>query len=172
MLCGGVDILVTNAAWRHVAEDFVAIPPERMERTIRSNPLGTLWMMRIAPHAAGGAIIDIAVCRDHEDLVHRTAIEGAIVAFTRSLAAALAGCAIQVGDVAPGRSGCRRSRRASMKRRPARHGASAPMQRAGEPDEVAPSFIFLASRRDSGDFTGRVPHPNDGMIVNGRRHSE
>ncbi|QYU66918.1 SDR family oxidoreductase [Leptolyngbya sp. 15MV] len=171
-LGGGLDILVNNAAEQHVCEEFAEIPPDQVERTIRTNLLGTLWMTRAAlPHMAEGAAIinttSITAYKGHKQLIDYATTKGAIVAFTRSLATALVSRGIRVNAVAPGPIWTPLIPASFDEEDTAEHGSSAPMQRAGEPDEVAPSFIFLASARDSSYFTGQVLHPNGGTVVNG-----
>lgn len=89
-----------------------------------------------------------------------------MVAFTRSPATALVGRGIRVNAVAPGPVWTPLIPAGFDAERTARHGADAPMGRAAESDDVAPSFIFLASGRNSGFFTGQVLHPNGGSVIN------
>lgn len=171
-LGGIIDILVNNAAEQHVTKDFAAIPPEQVERTIRTNLLGTIWATRAALRHVpkGGCIINtasIVAYRGHKELIDYATTKGAIVAFTRSLASALVDRGIRVNAVAPGPIWTPLIPASFDEEKTAAHGSSAPMKRAGEPDEVAPSFIFLASERDSSYFTGQVLHPNGGTVVNG-----
>ncbi|NMJ41434.1 SDR family oxidoreductase [Roseomonas sp. JC162] len=172
VLGGRIDILVNNAAEQHVTQDFAEIDPEQVERTFRTNLLGVFWATRAAlPFMGqGGSIINtasIVAYRGHKQLIDYAATKGGIVAFTRSLSAALLERGIRVNAVAPGPIWTPLIPASFDEEATAKHGASAPMRRAGEPDEVAPAFIFLASPRDSSYFTGQVLHPNGGNVVNG-----
>lgn len=169
---GRLDVLVNNAAEQHVCEDFATIPTDQVERTFRTNILGMMWLTRAAlPHLpAGSAIINttsITAYQGSPTLIDYASTKGAIVGFTRSLAKALEAKDIRVNAVAPGPIWTPLIPASFDAQRTAEHGASAPMGRAGQPDEVAPSFIFLASNRDSSYITGQVLHPNGGTVVNG-----
>lgn len=172
LLGGHIDVLVNNAGEQHITEDFAGIDEHQVERTFRTNILGTMWMTKYAlPHMPRGAAIvntaSITAYRGHAQLIDYAATKGAIVALTRSLAAALQEHDIRVNAVAPGPIWTPLIPASFDAEKTAQHGASAPMERAGEPDEVAPSFIFLASSRDSSYFTGQVLHPNGGTVING-----
>jgi NAD(P)-dependent dehydrogenase (short-subunit alcohol dehydrogenase family) len=169
---GRLDVLVNNAAEQHVCEDFAAIPTEQVERTFRTNILGMMWLTKAAlPHIPeGGAIINttsITAYQGNPTLIDYASTKGAIVAFTRSLAKSLQSKGIRVNAVAPGPIWTPLIPASFSPERTAEHGASAPMGRAGQPDEVAPSYIFLASHADSSYISGQVLHPNGGTVVNG-----
>jgi NAD(P)-dependent dehydrogenase (short-subunit alcohol dehydrogenase family) len=169
---GTLDILVNNAAEQHVCEDFAAIPVEQVERTFRTNILGMMWMTKAAlPHLKeGSAIINttsITAYHGNPTLVDYASTKGAIVAFTRSLAKALQSKGIRVNGVAPGPIWTPLIPASFPPDRTAEHGTQAPMGRAGQPDEVAPSYIFLASNADTSYVSGQVLHPNGGTVVNG-----
>jgi NAD(P)-dependent dehydrogenase (short-subunit alcohol dehydrogenase family) len=169
---GTLDILVNNAAEQHVCEDFSAIPVEQVERTFRTNILGMMWMTKAAlPYLKeGSAIINttsITAYQGNPTLIDYASTKGAIVAFTRSLAKALQSRGIRVNGVAPGPIWTPLIPASFPPERTAEHGAHAPMGRAGQPDEVAPSYIFLASNADSSYVSGQVLHPNGGTVVNG-----
>jgi NAD(P)-dependent dehydrogenase (short-subunit alcohol dehydrogenase family) len=169
---GTLDILVNNAAEQHVCEDFAAIPVEQVERTFRTNILGMMWMTKAAlPHLKeGGAIINttsITAYQGNPTLIDYASTKGAIVAFTRSLAKALQSRGIRVNGVAPGPIWTPLIPASFDSQRTAEHGAHVPMGRAGQPDEVAPSYVFLASNADSSYVSGQVLHPNGGTVVNG-----
>jgi NAD(P)-dependent dehydrogenase (short-subunit alcohol dehydrogenase family) len=169
---GRLDILVNNAAEQHVCEDFADIPVQQVERTFRTNILGMMWMTKAAlPHLKeGSAIINttsITAYKGNPTLIDYASTKGAIVAFTRSLSVALEKRKIRVNGVAPGPIWTPLIPASFDADRTARHGSGAPMDRAGQPDEVAPSYIFLASEADSSYMSGQVLHPNGGSVVNG-----
>jgi NAD(P)-dependent dehydrogenase (short-subunit alcohol dehydrogenase family) len=169
---GGLDILVNNAAEQHPCKDFSAIEEASVERTFRTNILGMMWMTKAAlPHLReGSAIVNTASITAYQgspELVDYAATKGAIVAFTRSLAKALTEKGIRVNAVAPGPIWTPLIPASFDPDRTASHGAGVPMHRAGQPDEVAPAYIFLASSLDSSYVSGQVIHPNGGTVVNG-----
>ncbi|WP_439550940.1 SDR family oxidoreductase [Falsiroseomonas sp.] len=169
---GRIDVLVNNAAEQHVCEDFSQIQTEQVERTFRTNILGMMWVTRAAlPHMAeGSAIINttsITAYQGNPTLIDYASTKGAILAFTRSLAKSLQQRKIRVNGVAPGPIWTPLIPASFSEARTAEHGASAPMGRAGQPDEVAPAYIFLASSLDSSYISGQVIHPNGGTAVNG-----
>lgn len=169
---GRLDILVNNAAEQHVCEDFAEIPVQQVERTFRTNILGMMWLTKAAlPHLKDGAAIinttSITAYQGNPTLIDYASTKGAIVAFTRSLAKSLQEKGIRVNAVAPGPIWTPLIPASFSAERTAQHGAGAPMERAGQPDEVAPSFIFLASNADSSYISGQVLHPNGGTVVNG-----
>ncbi len=170
---GPLDILVNNAAEQHETEDFAAIPVEQVERTFRTNILGYIWMIRAAlPRMNDGARIinttSITAYRGSADLPDYAATKGAIVALTRSLAQSLwKSRRIRVNAVAPGPIWTPLIPASFDEERTAKHGDSSEMGRAGQPDEVAPCYIFLASDLDSSYVNGQVLHPNGGTVVNG-----
>jgi len=169
---GRLDILVNNAAEQHVCEDFAEITVDQVERTFRTNILGYMWMAKAAlPHMKEGASIinstSITAYKGSPQLVDYASTKGAIVAFTRSLATQLSEKGIRVNAVAPGPIWTPLIPASFNEERTAKHGQSAQMGRAGQPDEVAPSYIFLASNMDSSYISGQVLHPNGGTPVNG-----
>lgn len=169
---GRLDILVNNAAEQHVCDSFAEIPVPQVERTFRTNILGAIWLTKAAlPHLEEGAAIinttSITAYQGNPTLVDYAATKGALVAFTRSLAKALGKKGIRVNAVAPGPIWTPLIPASFDAERTAGHGQGAPMERPGQPDEVAPSFIFLASNADSSYMSGQVLHPNGGTVVNG-----
>ncbi|MBC7433870.1 MAG: SDR family oxidoreductase [Rubritepida sp.] len=171
-LGGRIDILVNNAAEQHPCEDFAQIDEATVERTFRTNILGMMWLTRAAlpfmPN--GGAIINstsVTAYRGSAELVDYAATKGAITAFTRSLAQNLwKSRRIRVNAVAPGPIWTPLIPASFDEERTARHGAATLMGRAGQPDDCAPAYLFLAAEQDSAYFTGQVLHPNGGTIVN------
>jgi NAD(P)-dependent dehydrogenase (short-subunit alcohol dehydrogenase family) len=169
---GRLDILVNNAAEQHVCEDFAEIPVQQVERTFRTNILGMMWMTKAAlPHMKEGSTVinttSITAYQGNPALIDYASTKGAIVAFTRSLAKSLQEKGIRVNAVAPGPIWTPLIPASFDEEKTAKHGRGAPMGRAGQPDEVAPSYIFLASNLDSSYISGQVLHPNGGTVVNG-----
>jgi NAD(P)-dependent dehydrogenase (short-subunit alcohol dehydrogenase family) len=168
---GRLDILVNNAAEQHLAESLEDIDDEQLERTFRTNIFGYFFMARAAlPHLKEGACIvnttSVTAYRGNPQLVDYAATKGAIVAFTRSLAMQLAERDIRVNAVAPGPIWTPLIPASFPPDRVAQHGKHSKLGRPGQPDEVAPSYVFLASK-DSSYMTGQVLHPNGGEVVNG-----
>jgi NAD(P)-dependent dehydrogenase (short-subunit alcohol dehydrogenase family) len=166
-----IDILVNNAAEQHLCEEFADIPVDQVERTFRTNILGQFWLTKSAlPHIPdGGAIINttsVTAYKGGPAQIDYAATKGAIVAFTRSLAMNLMKRRIRVNAVAPGPIWTPLIPASYPADKTAEHGSAVPMERPGQPDEVAPSYIFLASE-DASYMTGQVLHPNGGTVVNG-----
>jgi NAD(P)-dependent dehydrogenase (short-subunit alcohol dehydrogenase family) len=167
---GQLDILVNNAAEQHPQEDVLDITPEQLERTFRTNIFAYFYMAREAlKHlGSGGAIINtssVTAYRGSSHLVDYASTKAAIVGFTRSLALALADKGIRVNGVAPGPIWTPLIPSTFEAEEVATFGSDVPMGRAGQPEEVAPCFVFLASS-DSSYMTGQMLHPNGGEVVN------
>lgn len=168
---GKIDILVNNAA-THVEQDKLEdITTRQMERIFAINVYSMFWITRFAlPHMKKGSCIinttSVTAYRGSGHLIDYAATKGAIVSFTRSLSANLIKRGIRVNAVAPGPIWTPLIPATFKPKAVAKHGSDVPMARAGEPAEVAPSFLFLASD-DGSYFTGQVLHPNGGEIVNG-----
>ncbi|MDF2447449.1 MAG: putative dehydrogenase like protein [Moraxellaceae bacterium] len=169
---GRLDILVNNAAQQFPQESIEAISPEQLEKTFRVNVFSMFYLVQAAlPELRrhGGCIINttsVTAYRGSPHLIDYSATKGAIVAFTRSLSASLVEDDIRVNAVAPGPIWTPLIPASFDEEHVAKFGRKAPMGRAGQPDEVAPCYVFLASN-DSSYFTGQVLHPNGGEIVNG-----
>jgi NAD(P)-dependent dehydrogenase (short-subunit alcohol dehydrogenase family) len=168
---GRLDILVNNAAEQHPQEDFMKITAQQMERTFRTNIFSFFYMTQAALEhlKKGSAIINttsVTAYRGSPHLVDYASTKGAIVAFTRSLALSLADKGIRVNGVAPGPIWTPLIPSTFDREKVATFGADVPMGRPGETEEVAPSYVFLASN-DSSYITGQVLHPNGGEIING-----
>jgi NAD(P)-dependent dehydrogenase (short-subunit alcohol dehydrogenase family) len=168
---GRIDILVNNAGTQHHTESIEDIKTEDLIHTFQVNVFAMIWITQAAvPHMPkGSAIINttsVTAYQGHGMLLDYSATKGAIVAFTRSLSASLAGKEIRVNGVAPGPIWTPLAMSSFDKESNKHHGEDTPLQRAGEPVEVAPSYLFLASK-DASYMTGQVLHPNGGSIING-----
>ncbi len=168
---GGLDVLVNNAAEQHPREDIGEIGPDQLQSTFRTNIFGYIFMAQAAAkHLVKGAAIvnctSVTAYRGSAHLVDYAATKGAIVAFTRSLASQLAADGIRVNGVAPGPIWTPLIPATFEADKVAKFGKNVPLGRAGQPNEVAPAFLFLACE-DSSYMTGQVLHPNGGEIVGG-----
>lgn len=166
-----LDILVNNAAEQHPQEDFANVTPEQAERTFRTNVLAMFFLTHAAlPHLRDGSVIvnttSVTAYRGSPHLVDYASTKGAIVGFTRSLALNLAKKNIRVNGVAPGPIWTPLIPSTFDEEKVESFGQNVPLGRAGEPEEVAPCYLFLASD-DSSYMTGQVLHPNGGEIING-----
>jgi NAD(P)-dependent dehydrogenase (short-subunit alcohol dehydrogenase family) len=168
---GRLDIMVNNAAEQHPQENIEKITEQQLLRTFQTNIFAQFCFIQAAlPHLkSGSAIINTAsvtAYRGSPHLLDYASTKGAIVALTRSLSKALVKKGIRVNAVAPGPIWTPLIPSTFPADEVAEFGKDVPMERAGEPMEVAPCYVFLAST-DSSYMTGQVLHPNGGEIVNG-----
>jgi NAD(P)-dependent dehydrogenase (short-subunit alcohol dehydrogenase family) len=168
---GKLDILVNNAGEQHPQESLEKISNEQLEKTFRTNIFSMFYLTRAAlKHLKEGAAIinttSITAYRGSPHLIDYSSTKGAIVAFTRSLALSLIKRKIRVNGVAPGPIWTPLIPSTFPPKEVATFGTDSPMGREGEPSEVAPSYVFLASS-DASYMTGQVLHPNGGWIING-----
>jgi NAD(P)-dependent dehydrogenase (short-subunit alcohol dehydrogenase family) len=168
---GRLDILVNNAAEQHPQVRLEKITPQQLERTFRTNIFAHFYLTQAAlKHLKrGSAIINttsVTAYRGSPTLIDYSATKGAIVSFTRSLSAALVEKEIRVNAVAPGPIWTPLIPATFPRKKVATFGSDVPLGRAGQPEEVAPSYVFLACD-DSSYITGQVLHPNGGEVVNG-----
>jgi NAD(P)-dependent dehydrogenase (short-subunit alcohol dehydrogenase family) len=167
---GKLDILVNNAAIHYQAKSIDEISTEQLLKTFETNFYSYFWVTKAAMKylKEGSSIINstsVTAYRGSADLIDYSATKGAITAFTRSMALNLIEKKIRVNAVAPGPIWTPLIPSSFDASKVAKHGSDAPIKRAGEPVEVAPSYLFLASS-DSSYFTGQVLHPNGGEIIN------
>ena len=168
---GKLDILVNNAAEQHPQESILDISKEQLERTFRTNIFGMFFMTKAAMNHLheGSAIVNttsVTAYKGNPTLLDYSSTKGAIVAFTRALSQSLVEKGIRVNAVAPGPIWTPLIPSTFPEDKVANFGKQVPMQRAGQPEEVAPSYVFLASD-DSSYISGQVIDPNGGTVVNG-----
>ena len=168
---GKLDILVNNAAIHYENKTLHTINSEELIKTFETNIFSFFWVTRAAlEHMKKGACIinssSVTAYRGSGALIDYASTKGAIVAFTRSLSSNLAKKGIRVNGVAPGPIWTPLIPSSLRANKVAQHGSDVPLQRAGEPVEIAPSYLFLACS-DSSYMTGQFLHPNGGEIING-----
>ena len=168
---GKIDILVNNAAEQHPQESIEKITEKQLERTFRTNIFSFFFMTKAAMKylSKGSAIINttsVTAYKGSAHLLDYSSTKGAITAFTRSLSQALADKRIRVNGVAPGPIWTPLIPSTFSPEEVETFGSDVPFGRPGQPEEVAPSYVFLASD-DSSYMTGQILHPNGGTIVNG-----
>jgi NAD(P)-dependent dehydrogenase (short-subunit alcohol dehydrogenase family) len=167
---GQLDILVNNAAEQHPQESIEDITAEQLERTFRTNIFGMFFLTKAAlPQLKeGSAIINttsVTAYKGNPQLLDYSSTKGAIVTFTRSLSQSLVEKGIRVNGVAPGPIWTPLIPSTFPEDKVKSFGSQVPMQRAGQPEEVAPSYVFLAAN-DSSYMSGQILHPNGGEVVN------
>ena len=167
---GKIDILVNNAAEQHPQESIEKITEKQLERTFRTNIFSYFFMIKAAmKHLEKGAAIinttSVTAYKGSAHLLDYSSTKGAITAFTRSLSQALADKDIRVNGVAPGPIWTPLIPSTFPAKEVETFGSDVPLGRPGQPEEIAPSFVFLASD-DSSYMTGQILHPNGGTVVN------
>ncbi|MEW6613507.1 MAG: SDR family oxidoreductase, partial [Pseudomonadota bacterium] len=168
---GRLDVLVNNAAEQHPQKRLEDISAEQLEKTFRTNIFSYFFMTKAAlPHLKAGAAIvnttSVTAYKGSPELLDYSSTKGAIVAFTRSLSQSLAEQGIRVNAVAPGPIWTPLIPSTFPPEKVESFGKNVPLGRAGQPEEIAPSYVFLASD-DASYMTGQVLHPNGGTVVNG-----
>ncbi|PFP29627.1 NAD(P)-dependent oxidoreductase [Bacillus sp. AFS073361] len=168
---GRLDILVNNAAEQHPQKSLLSITSQQLEKTFRTNIFSFFYMTKMAlPFLKKGASIintaSITAYKGHEQLVDYSSTKGAVVSFTRSLALSLAPQGIRVNGVAPGPIWTPLIPSTFTADQVATFGSNTAMGRAGQPYELAASYVFLASD-DSSYMSGQMIHVNGGEIING-----
>ena len=169
---GRLDIVVNNAGEQHADDDIRDITDEQLRRTFQTNIFSMFYLVQAAlPHLEEGASIinctSITMYRGSPELLDYSASKGAITAFTRSLSQSLVKQGIRVNGVAPGPIWTPLNPSGGQKPEDIPDfGKDTPMGRPGQPNEVAPSFLFLACD-DSSYMAGQILHPNGGTVVNG-----
>jgi len=169
---GGLDILVSNAAYQMVQESIENLTEEQVDKTFRTNVYPAIFLSKHAlPHMRKGSSIIISTSvvayQGNCKMLDYASTKAALVGLIRSLSAQLAPKGIRVNGVAPGPvwtplqpiSRTEKDLQAFVQKKP-------PLGRIAQPSEIAPSYVFLASG-ESSQFTGQILHPNGGYIVNG-----
>lgn len=158
---GQLDILVNNAAFQQHQESIEDITDEQFERTFRTNIFGYFYMARAAVQflERGSAIVNtgsITGLQGSKELLDYSATKGAIHAFTKSLAQSLVEKSIRVNCISPGPIWTPLNVADKEASAAAKHGKETPMERPGQPEEVAPAYVFFASNADSSYITGEI----------------
>ncbi|MFP4296977.1 MAG: SDR family oxidoreductase [Spirulinaceae cyanobacterium] len=167
---GRLDIVVNNAGEHFPQESIEDITLEQLDSTFRTNVYSMFFFVKAAlPHLQEGSTIinttSVTAYRGSSGLLDYSASKGAIVSFTRSLAKNLADQKIRVNGVAPGPVWTPLIPSSYPPERVEHFGDKVALNRAGQPAEIAPSYVFLASK-DSAYMTGQVLHPNGGEMIN------
>lgn len=168
---GRLDVLVNNAAEQHTTGSIAEISAEQLERTFRTNLFAMFFLTKAAlPHLGEGSAIvnttSVTAYQGNPALLDYSSTKGAIVAFTRSLSQQLVDKGIRVNAVAPGPIWTPLIPATMPEEKVAQFGKDVPLGRPGQPEEVAPCYLFLASD-DASYMAGQVLHPNGGNVVNG-----
>ena len=158
---GRLDILVNNAAYQHHRQGLEDITDEQLEKTFHTNIFGYFYMARAAlKHLKGGGAIvntgSITGLEGSPQLLDYSSTKGAIHAFTKSLAKNLVERKIRVNCVSPGPIWTPLNVADKPPEEVAKHGEDTPMKRPGQPEEVAPAYVFFASNQDSSYITGEI----------------
>ncbi|MDA8393230.1 MAG: SDR family oxidoreductase [Actinomycetota bacterium] len=169
---GGLDVVVNNVAYQNPASSLEEISTEQWDRTFRTNIYSYFWVTRAAlEHLPdGSAIINTASInglRGNKTLIDYSATKGAILAFTYSMAQALVDRNIRVNCVAPGPVWTPLIPATFPADKTESFGEQVPMQRAAQPDEIAPSYVFFAASRLSSYYSGEVLAPIGGETLPG-----
>lgn len=168
---GKLDILVNNAAEQHPQQGLTDISDEQLERTFKTNVFSMFYLTRAAlPHLKKGASIintaSITAYKGNKDLIDYSSTKGAIVSFTRSLAENIASDGIRVNGVAPGPIWTPLIPSTFSSQKVSEFGGNTPLGRAGQPFELGPAYVYLASE-DSSYVSGQMIHINGGTVING-----
>ena len=166
---GDIDILVNNAATQFEESNLEDITIDHLETTFKTNIISMIYLTKkVLPHLKSNSRIinttSVTSYQGHEKMVDYSSTKGAITAFTRALSAQLAEKKILVNGVAPGPiwTPLIPATMSDIKN----FGETTPLGRCGQPSEVAPAYVFLASE-DSTYITGQVIHVNGGVVVGG-----
>ncbi|MGF7046557.1 NAD(P)-dependent dehydrogenase (short-subunit alcohol dehydrogenase family) [Paenibacillus sp. DS2015] len=168
---GQLDTLVNNAAEQHPQGRIEDISKEQLERTFRTNIFSMFFLTKAAmPHLKKGSTIintaSITAYKGNPTLIDYSSTKGAIVSFTRALSMNVIEKGIRVNAVAPGPIWTPLIPSTFDEQKVSEFGSTQPMKRPGQPEELAPAYVYLASD-DSSYVSGQVMHVNGGEVVNG-----
>lgn len=167
---GSLNILVNNGGVQFPRDQFEDITPQQVKETFMTNIFGMMFLSQAAvPYLSEGDTIinttSVTAYRGSGHLIDYSATKGAIVSFTRSLATTLMEKGIRVNAVAPGPIYSPLIPATFDEERVEHQGDETPMGRRGQPAELAPSYVFLATHADSSYITGQVIHVNGGDFI-------
>ncbi|GGE99960.1 SDR family oxidoreductase [Hymenobacter cavernae] len=167
---GKLNIVVSNAAEQFVSTDVSELPDEQFEDTFKVNFFPMVYVVKAAlKHMSEGdsiiATSSVNAYKGNEQLVDYTATKGAITAYIRSISQQLAEKKIRANSVAPGPIWTPLIPASFPPDKVAKFGQDTTMKRPGQPSEVAPAYVFLASE-DASYITGQAIHPNGGSVLN------
>jgi NAD(P)-dependent dehydrogenase (short-subunit alcohol dehydrogenase family) len=165
----GIDILINNAGVQFPSESIEDLKEENIRKTFDSNIIGMILLTKVVfPYLKQGSSVinttSAAAYQGHPELLDYSATKGAIVSFTRSLALQAKPKGIRVNAVAPGPVATPLTEKTFGEEEEDTN--KPPFERNASPEEIATSFLFLASH-DAAQITGQILHPNGGLIVNG-----
>lgn len=168
---GKIDILVNNAGEQHPKKSLLEITDEQLQKTFRTNVFSMFYLTKaVLPHLKQGSSIintaSITAYKGSPGLIDYSATKGAIVSFTRSLSESLVTKGIRVNGVAPGPIWTPLIPSTFSAEHVGTFGSSQPMKRPGQPYELAPAYVYLASN-DSSYVSGQMIHVNGGEVLNG-----
>lgn len=166
---GQLNVLVNNAGKQFPQDDFLNITPDQLKETFETNIFGMFYLTQAAiPHLEkGDSIINtssVTAYRGSPELIDYSATKGAITTFTRSLSQSLIEHGIRVNSVAPGPIWTPLIPASFDAEKVGKHGGDTPMERRGQPSEVAPAYVYFASK-DSTYVTGQAIHVNGGDFI-------
>ncbi len=169
---GRLDILINNAGVQFPQDSLENISSEQLHRTFQTNVFSMFYLTKAALKymKPGASIINTASITAYmgkENLIDYSSTKGAIISFTRALSLSLIKRGIRVNAVAPGPIWTPLIPSSFSSEYVSEEFENGPMERAGQPREVAPSYLFLACNHDSSYISGQTLHPNGGKVVNG-----
>ena len=166
-----IHALVNNAGTHYETDDFLKISTSQLLQTFTTNVFSMFWITKaVLPYMKkGGSIINttsVTAYRGSGSLIDYSSTKGAIVSFTRSLSANLIAKGIRVNGIAPGPVWTPLITSTFSQQKVSTFGTDTPMKRPGQPIEISPAYVFLASE-DASYISGQIIHINGGEIVNG-----